>query len=59
MPVTGAFHLCRLRHFAPDHWSCAFYTYSNESDQPCFLASGEMIGTPEEGLDVGAAYLRE
>jgi hypothetical protein len=52
-------HLCRLRHFRPDRWSCAFYTYSNERYEPCFLASGEMIGTPEEGLDVGAVYLTE
>ena len=52
-------HLCRLRHFGPDRWSCAFYTYSNERYEPCFLGSGEMIGTPEEGLDVGAVYLTE
>ena len=27
-------HLCRIRHFAEDRWSCAFYTYSNERYEP-------------------------
>jgi hypothetical protein len=50
-------HLCRLRHFGSDRWSVAFFTYSHERYERCFLRSGEMIGTPEEGLDVGAVYL--
>jgi hypothetical protein len=50
-------HLCRLRHFGPDRWSVAFFTYSHERYEPTFFASGEAIGTPEEGLDVGAVYL--
>jgi len=50
-------HLCRLRHLGKDRWSVAFYTYSHERYEPCFFQSGEMIGTPEEGLDVGAVYL--
>jgi hypothetical protein len=52
-------HLCRLRHFAPDRWSVAFYKYSDERYEPCFLQSGEMVGTPEQGFDVGAVYLTE
>jgi len=32
---------------------------SNERYEPCLLGSGEMIGTPEEGFDVGAVYLAE
>lgn len=50
-------HLCRLRHFGKDRWSLAFYTYSHERYEPCFFASGEPFGTPEEGFDVGAVYL--
>ena len=50
-------HLCRLRHFNADRWSLAFYTYSNERYEPCLFPNGEWIGTPEEGFDVGAAYL--
>jgi hypothetical protein len=52
-------HLCRLRYLGQDRWSVAFYTYSSERYEPCFFGSGEMIGTPEEGLDVGAVYLNE
>lgn len=50
-------HLCRLRHFAADRWSVAFYTYSHETYEPTFLPSGEAEGRPEEGFDVGAVYL--
>ncbi len=52
-------HLCRLRHFAADRWSVAFYTYSHETYEPTFLPSGEAEGTPEEGFDVGAVYLTD
>ena len=51
-------HLCRLRHFSADRWSLAFYTYSNERYEPCVFPNGTFFGTPEEGLDVGAVYLR-
>jgi hypothetical protein len=51
-------HLCRLRYFAKDRWSLAFYTYSNERYEPCVFHNGTFFGTPEEGLDVGAMYLR-
>lgn len=52
-------HLCRLRHFMADRWSVAFFTYSNEKYEPTFFPSGEDMGTPEEGFDVGAVYLDE
>jgi hypothetical protein len=50
-------HLCRLRHCGQDRWSIAFYKYSDERYEPSFFASGEQVGTPEEGFDVGAVYL--
>jgi hypothetical protein len=51
-------HLCRLRYFREDHWSLAFYTYSNERYEPCFFQNGEWHGTPEEAFDVGSIYLQ-
>jgi hypothetical protein len=51
-------HLVRLRYFSADRWSLAFYTYSNERYEPCVFHNGTFFGTPEEGLDVGAVYLR-
>ncbi len=50
-------HLCRLTYFSKDNWSLAFYTYSNERYEPCTFRNATFKGTPEEGLDVGAAYL--
>jgi hypothetical protein len=47
-------HLCRLRHFAEDRWSMAFYTYSNERYEPCVFRNGTFIGT----LEVSGGYLR-
>jgi hypothetical protein len=52
-------HLGRLRHFNHDRWSYAFYTYSNERYEPAIFASGDWFGTPEEGFDIGAVYLRD
>lgn len=51
-------HLCRLRHFAEDRWSMAFYTYSNERYEPSAFADGSFHGTPEEAFDHAAIYLR-
>ena len=52
-------HLCRLRYFGDDdRWSLAFYTYSHEKYEPSVFMSGDWIGTPEEGFDVGAVYLQ-
>jgi hypothetical protein len=50
-------HLCRLRHFAEDRWSMAFYTYSNERYEPCVFRNGTFIGTPEEAFEQSAGYL--
>jgi hypothetical protein len=52
-------HLCRLRYFSENEWSLAFYTYSNEQYEACLFGSNKWLGTPEEGLDVGAVYLDE
>jgi hypothetical protein len=52
-------HLCRLRYFGNEEsWSLAFYTYSNERYEPCVFHNGTFHGTPEEGFEVGATYLR-
>lgn len=53
------FHLCRLRYFAVDRWSLAFYTYSNERYEPCMFPNCTFFGTPEEGLEVGGVYLSD
>jgi hypothetical protein len=50
--------MCRLRYFALRGWTLAFYTYSHERYEPTFFPSGELHGTPEEALDVGAVYLQ-
>jgi hypothetical protein len=53
-------HLCRLRYFGDDEaWSMAFYTYSNETYEPCFFDTGSDHGTPEEGFATGAVYLQD
>ena len=57
LPPEEATHLCRLRHKGQDRWSVDFFTYSHERYEPSFFASGDAIGTPEEGFDVGAVYL--
>jgi hypothetical protein len=52
-------HLCRLRYFGnEEEWSLAFYTYSNERYELCVFRSGSFYGTPEEGFEIGATYLR-
>jgi hypothetical protein len=53
-------HLVRLRHFDLEHWSLAFYTYSNERYEPCRYPSGGWFGTVEQGFDLGAkVYLTD
>jgi hypothetical protein len=52
-------HLCRLRHFAENRWSLAFFTYSNEKYEPCVFQNGEWFGTPEEAFEIGATYLTD
>ncbi|MBX9681396.1 MAG: hypothetical protein K2X38_21790 [Gemmataceae bacterium] len=51
-------HLCRLRYFDKDRWSLAFFKYSDMKYEPSVFNNGTFFGTPEEGLDVGAVYLR-
>jgi len=52
-------HLCRLRYFAGfNKWSLAFYSYSHETYEPSFFDTGDDFGTPEEGFETGAVYLR-
>lgn len=52
-------HLCRLRYFSnDDEWGLAFYTYSNEKYTDSAFQSGKFFGTPEEGFETGAMYLR-
>ena len=54
-------HLCRLRYMGrfhePQPWAVDFFTYSHMKYEPCVLMSGEWLGTPEDGLEVGAVYL--
>jgi len=48
-----------MRHFAGRGlWSVAFYTYSHERYEATFFPSGQLYGTPEECLDLGAVYLQ-
>lgn len=51
-------HLCRLRYFAEDRWSMAFFTYSNERYEPSIFANGSFHGTPEEAFELAAMSLR-
>jgi hypothetical protein len=49
--------LGRLRYFADDRWSLAFYTYSNERYEPCLLPNGEWYGSLEQTIAVCEVYL--
>jgi hypothetical protein len=49
--------LCRLRHFAEDRRSMAFFTYSNERYEPCVFPTGSFFGMPEEAFALAARYL--
>jgi|GWRWMinimDraft_5_1066013.scaffolds.fasta_scaffold55753_1 hypothetical protein len=51
------FPLCRLRHFKPDSWSLALFTYSNERYSPCVLSNGQWTGTFEEALEVCVPFI--
>ncbi len=54
-------HLCRLRHFHRDRWTCGFYTYSHEKYELCVPDGAEdFFCTPEQGFATAAkAYLAE
>ncbi len=47
----------RLRHFNINKLSLVYYTYSNETYQPCVFSNGEWVGTIEQAIDVCAMYL--
>lgn len=49
--------LGRLRYFHDEKWSVAFYTYSNDRYQPCFMNNGTEAGKLEEGVAVCEMYL--
>jgi len=53
--------LCRLRYMGSYHepkaWAVDFFTYSHMKYESSVLLSGEWLGTPEDGLEVGAVYL--
>ncbi len=53
--------LCRLRYLgSASKWEFAFYKYSDERYQLCYLPSGSFSGTPESCFDCAAnVYLRE
>jgi hypothetical protein len=52
-------HLCRLRYFGhEDRWSMAFYKYSDEKYELSVFNTFSFWGTPEEGFDTAAGYLR-
>lgn len=52
-------HLCRLRFFGnEERWSMAFYTYSNMKYEPSVFDNGSFHGTPEEGFETSAVYLK-
>lgn len=52
-------HLCRMRYLGDiNKWEFAFYKYSDECYELCYLDSGKFEGTPEECFDCAArAYL--
>lgn len=51
------FPIGRMRYFAIDKWSLAFYTYSNERYQPCIMMNGEWFGTIGQAIDTCSVYL--
>ena len=51
-------YLGRLRHFALDRWSYAFYSYSNERYEQTTFDSGWFC-TPGQGLEIGCLQLKK
>lgn len=47
----------RLRYFSIDRWSLGFYTFSNETYQPCAFANGDLFGTIEQAIDICEFYM--
>ena len=53
-------HLCRLRHLGGgDRFSFAFYSYASERYEPSALATGDLVGSPEDALEVCAGLRLE
>jgi hypothetical protein len=49
--------LGRLRYFDDERWSLAFFTYSHERYEPCYLSNGSWWGPFENALEVCSVYL--
>lgn len=48
-------HLCRLRHFHRDRWTCGFYKYSDEKYELCVPeGAADFFCTPEQGVATAA-----
>lgn len=56
---TRTFPIGRLRYFRENVWSLAFYTYSNETYQPCVFQNGKWEGTLEEGIVICEMHLSD
>ena len=48
-------HLCRLRHFTVDRWTCGFYLYSSNKYELFTMGDGSFDCTPEEGFEMAAS----
>lgn len=51
------FPIGRLRYFSENDWSLAFYTYSHERYEPCYLHTGEWCGSVEQAIEPCEIYL--
>ncbi len=44
--------LCRLRYFADDRWSFAFYSYASDRYEEACFWNGDLVGPAEEALEI-------
>lgn len=51
------FPIGRLRYFSEEKWSLAFYTYSHERYEPCYLHNDEWCGSIEQAIEPCEMYL--
>jgi len=49
--------LARLRYFRDNDWTMAFYTWSQERYEPCFLYNGKWEGTLEQAIETCEPFL--
>jgi hypothetical protein len=54
---TRVFPIGRLRYFRDNVWSLAFFTYSNDTYQPCVFKDGSWEGTLEAGIEACEMHL--